>query len=40
MNQLFFSDNFFSAGRTDIYNSDRETVGHLTLEARSLLKSK
>ena len=38
MNQLFFSDNFFSAGRTDIYNSDREMVGALNL--RSAFSSK
>ncbi|MFK3958572.1 hypothetical protein [Guptibacillus hwajinpoensis] len=38
MNQLFFSDNFFSAGRTDIYNSDHETVGALNL--RSAFSSK
>ncbi|WP_141604025.1 hypothetical protein [Terrilactibacillus laevilacticus] len=30
---LYFSDNFFSAGRTDIFNESKETVGILDLKS-------
>ncbi|MGD6801241.1 hypothetical protein [Rossellomorea aquimaris] len=30
---LYFSDNFFSSGRTDIYNSHKEKVGELDLKS-------
>lgn len=33
MGTLYFSDNFFSSGRTDIYNSDKERVGELDLKS-------
>ncbi|MGM0846240.1 MAG: hypothetical protein ACQEUT_14785 [Bacillota bacterium] len=30
---LYFSDNFFSSGRTEIYNSNKERVGELDLKS-------
>ncbi|WP_077615352.1 hypothetical protein [Caenibacillus caldisaponilyticus] len=30
---LYFSDNFFSAGLTDIYNEKQEIVGQLNLKS-------
>ncbi|MGI8314208.1 hypothetical protein [Halobacillus mangrovi] len=30
---VYFSDNFFSAGRTDIYNEEKEMVGSLNLKS-------
>ncbi|WP_113927750.1 hypothetical protein [Bacillus sp. P14.5] len=30
---LYFSDNFFSSGRTDIFNSEKERVGELDLKS-------
>ncbi|WP_064093309.1 hypothetical protein [Rossellomorea aquimaris] len=33
MKELFFSDNFFSAGKTDIYNGQKEIVGELDLQS-------
>jgi hypothetical protein len=30
---LFFSDNFFSAGRTEIYNDGKEKIGELDLKS-------
>lgn len=32
-NQLFFKDNFFSAGLTDIYNEKKEKIGSLDLKS-------
>lgn len=32
-NILYFKDNFFSAGRTDIYNEEKEIVGELDLRS-------
>ncbi|WP_409252973.1 hypothetical protein V1502_03315 [Bacillus sp. SCS-153A] len=31
--ELYFSDNFFSSGRTDIFNSEKERVGELDLKS-------
>ena len=30
---LYFADNFFSSGRTDIYNAEKERVGELDLKS-------
>ncbi|MBM6616425.1 hypothetical protein JR050_01850 [Bacillus sp. RD4P76] len=32
-NSLYFSDNFFSSGKTDIYNEAKEKVGELDLKS-------
>lgn len=32
-NVLFFSDNFFSSGRTEIFNEEKEVVGELDLKS-------